>query len=272
MNKRTLFFAAAVILLVPFSPPAAFSQERDIDEQRLEIGKTGIDEARGVEAPLIVNKEEKYIAGKDKKWFTVDDAIYHFSLIEHDRAGNIFKKSCYTIGKDRIPYTKDDKLQDYVNFDYGPDGKVRGEEFFNAKGVKQYSAKYSYDKEGRKIKVTRYNTKRKEIRSIAFVYDEKGHLMQDIEYVPQEIEKYHRFDHDDNGNMIRAMEYHVDHKGKGPDGVWFTADDVISSTKQCTFSPDGSKNQENKYIEPGPDGKWFTDDDVMQYYVLFEYH
>jgi hypothetical protein len=60
-------------------------------------------------------------------------------------------------------------------------------------------------------------------------------------------------------------------QGKGADGVWFTPDDVISSSKVFLYKPDGSKRQDNKYISAGPDGEWFTDDDEPQYYVIFKF-
>ena len=64
-----------------------------MDEQRLEIGRTGVTELEQNIAvtpeKMLIDKEEKYVAGKDKVWFTDDDAIYEYYQIEHDSTGKI---------------------------------------------------------------------------------------------------------------------------------------------------------------------------------------
>ncbi len=274
MKKRTL---ALSVLLVLVSLPCGFSQVRDSDEERFSLIKTGVSGLKDTELPektkARTDREVKYTAGADGAWFTSDDQVYHYFIVEYDDLGLISKRSCFLTGKDGIPFTPDDELADYQTFDYGPDGFLLEEFSFDGKGAKQYNAVYTYDNAGKKIKVIRYDPQNEEIRSMAFKYDPKGVLQEDAEYAgkAKDLEKYHRFAYDKNGAIIKAMEYHAQHGGAGPDNKWFNKDDVIFATKEFFYGGQGRKSKEVKYIGSGPDGKWFTKDDVPQYYTVFEY-
>jgi hypothetical protein len=266
-----LSFILAVKLGVSFAQPLEMDQE-----ERLNPQKPGVDDLRkNIQAPdeqsPRVSGEVKFVAGKDNLWFTADDQIYHYFLNAYDSAGLVTKRSCLKAGPDGIDRSADDELVDYQTFEYSAEGKILAETSFDNKNVKQYTAVYEYDLKGRKVRVTRVNPKNEEIRSIAFYYNSKGQLLKDVEYSGKQLEKYHKFAYDRKGLMTRAMEYHVKEKGIGPDGKWFTADDVVSSTKEFFYNKDGSKSMEKKYIQAGPDGAWFTKDDVLQYYTLFHY-
>jgi hypothetical protein len=276
--KLVLFWA---ILLLPFflaaNPPLSFAQPREFDqEQRFTVHKPGEDALDKDNPPPAeqgarVIKEVKFVAGKDGLWFSADDQVYHYFLIAYDNAGMVFKRSCFKAGPDGIVQNADDELVDYQTFEYAPDGRLLSETSFDAKGVKQYTAVYEYDLKGRKISAGRVNPKNVEIRAISFYYNPQGQLVKDVEYASKQLEKYHKFEYDRKGNMIRAMEYHVKEAGMGLDGKWFTADDVISSTKEFLYNRNGLKNMEKKYIGAGVDKKWFTKDDILQYYTLFHY-
>lgn len=218
-------------------------------------------------------REVKYVAGPDNKWFTNDDSIYHYFTYDFDKDGKILKKMCFKIGPDNLPFTSDDELQDYQIFEYDTSGKVTIEKSYDGKNNMQYTAVYDYDKDGKKIKVVRTNPVGEIIRYITFEYDPANKLIKDAEYVNpgEKIEKYHRFEYDNKNRLVRVMEYHADHQGPGPDGKWFTGDDVVSSTKMYFYNKDDTLNTEKKFIGAGPDGKWFSDDDVLQYYVLYYY-
>jgi hypothetical protein len=277
--KKIVFVLFWAILLLPVIPAGnpAFSQSTEADqEERLIFQDTGVDSLlKDVPAPPKLGvqpiKEVKFVAGKDNLWFTADDQIYHYFLNDYDSSGRMTKRSCFKAGADGIATSPDDELVDYQTFEYGPEGKVQTETSFDNKGVKQYTAVYDYDLKGRKIRVARVNPKNEEIRSTAFYYNSKGQLIKDVEFALKQLEKYHKFEYDRKGLMTRAMEYHVKEKGMGPDGKWFTADDVVSSTKEFFYNKDGSKSMEKKYVGAGPDGKWFTKDDILQYYTLFHY-
>jgi hypothetical protein len=280
MNKiKSVLFR--VILLLPFilaaKPQLSISQPREFDqEERFSLPRPGVEDLRkNTPAPAKqsarVSKEVKFVAGKDGLWFSADDQVYHYFLIAYDNAGLVSRRSCFKAGTDNIAQSSDDEPVDYQTFEYGPGGKILTETSFDNKRALQYTAVYDYDLKGRKIRVARVNPKNEEIRSIDFYYNPKGQLVKDAEYAGKEFEKYHKFEYDRKGLMTRAMEYHVKEKGSGPDGKWFTADDIVSSTKEFFYNKDGSKSRENKYIGAGPDNKWFTKDDVLQYYTLFDY-
>jgi hypothetical protein len=278
MNKK--IFALFVFLLMSIAPGVkqlSRAQSLDVDREERFVSQTiGVDDVlKDVPVPPKYYaqpiKEIKYVAGKDGLWFTADDQIYHYFINVYDAAGRIVKKSCLKAGADGIAQSADDELADYQIFEYAPDGKILSETSFDNKNAKQYTAVYEYDMKGRKARVTRVNPKNEEIRSIAYSYDKKGQLVKDVEYANKEIEKYHRFEYDRKGLMIRAREYHVKENGKGADGKWFTADDVVSSTKEFFYNKDGAKSMEKKYIKAGTDGKWFTKDDELQYYTIFYY-
>jgi hypothetical protein len=257
-----------------------FPQERGVDDLLVEVGKMGMEEREETPAAkteiILVDKEIKYIAGEDKQWFTDDDAIYEHYQIERDATtGKMLKSSRFLPGKDKIPFTYDDILKEFQVFEYGFDGNLLKESSYDGQNAKKKYAQlsktvYEYDAKGRKVKRICSYPGKKETRSMVYSYDEAGNQVQDVEYKGTDIEKYHRFEYDASGKLTRAMEYHVEHNGKGADGVWFTPDDVVSSTKECFYNADGAKSEDHKYISPGPDGQWFTKDDQMQYYVLFE--
>ncbi|MBU0467428.1 MAG: hypothetical protein KKD07_00805 [Candidatus Omnitrophica bacterium] len=275
-NKIFIFFTMVFVgLFLLVSPRYSFSQMKDFDEERLTVKKTGVSDLAtpmsNDETEVLIDKELKYVAGKDAVWFTNDDDIYHYFLIVHDSGGKVLKKSCNKAGEDTVPLTSDDIAQDYQVFEYAEDGLLAKETSFDAKGKKKYTVSYSYDENGRKNKTVSHDAKNKKIRYVEFSYDANGLLVKDAEYVEKEIEKYHTFEYDESGKLIRMMECHVKENGKGFDGVWFTEDDVVSSTKELFYNDQGVKIKENKYIGAGLDGKWFTEDDVLQYYVLFEY-
>lgn len=57
----------------------------------------------------------------------------------------------------------------------------------------------------------------------------------------------------------------VDYSGPGADGVWFTADDVVSNVFVYEYDLYWNMIKEVYYSAPGPDGNWFTADDVVSY-------
>ena len=85
------------------------------------------------------------------------------------------------------------------------------------------------------------------------------------------IDKYHKFQYDNKHRAGKVTEFKGVDGGKGSDGIWLTADDIVTSAKECFYNKNGTKDKEKKYIGPGPDGKWFSKDDVIQYYTVFHY-
>jgi hypothetical protein len=269
----SLAWCAGMVLTVFLSPAAA--QVRDVEEQRYRLDQPEVplvkDGAPGERKQRHSDHEIRFVAGKDKLWFTQDDEVCHYYLKEVDDNGRVVKRSYIKPGKDNISLTADDELQDYQVFSYRPDGRVKREVSYDGEKHKQYTAEYIYDALGKKTDVRRFDPRGREIRHMTYIYNVQGQVVQDEEYVNDKLEKYHRFEYDDKGRIKRAVEYHSEKNGAGADGKWFTPDDVVSSAKEYFYDADGDQCKDKKYIGAGPDGKWFTDDDEIQYYTLSEY-
>jgi len=57
----------------------------------------------------------------------------------------------------------------------------------------------------------------------------------------------------------------------GPDGVCFTADDVVHDWQKDVYDHKGTKTQELTFGGPGPDAVWFTADDALNRYTALAY-
>ena len=234
----------------------------------------------------------KRVPVKDSIVLSEDDDVYTYYTYEHDSAGRTSEKRCYNVGPDKIRATSDDTLKYHLVYEYDKEGKPVKDFCYNGMGadnlwftpddLETYHSAYEYDSLGNKLRVVRYTKDGAVFDYTAFETDPKGLIVKDAVYKGKgldnqwltkddDIEKYHRFEYDDAGNLVRAMECHVKQNGKGEDGVWFTADDVVSSTKVFSYSAKGFLVDIKKYIGSGPDKKWFTADDVPQYYTVYTY-
>lgn len=278
-SETTCFYA--FILLILFSGPAAIAQDRGIDDLLVEIGKIGISEKLEIpserSADVVIDKEIKYVAGADKQWFSDDDAVYeHYQIEREAGTGRILRSFRYLPGEDGIPFTYDDKLKEFQVMEYGFDGQLIKEKSFNGQSRrKKYdllsTSGYEYDPQGRKLAKTTIYSDKRPLRKVLYSYDQHGQQSRAEEFSGEELEKYHTFEYSSSGQMVRMFEYHLKHDGKGGDGQWFTADDIVSSVKETLYGVDGKKAEDHKYTAPGSDGEWFTADDQMQYYVIFEF-
>jgi len=228
-------------------------------------------EALASNVPERVSKEIKYTAGADGAWFTKDDDVHEYYLLHYDNKGRFARRSGYLEGVDGLLMTDDDILDDYMTYEFRPDGQISRESLYTGKGILQYIGVYAYDDAGQKMKVTRYGPQNNEIGSINYFHGHAGLIVKDVEYKGDEIVKYHLFAYDNKHKMGKVREFHGSEGGRGKDGVWFTADDAVTSTKECFYGADSRKTKEKKYIGPGADKKWFTKDDTMQYYTVFHY-
>ena len=250
---KKIFYFCCIFLSV-FAVSQAAEPDSDLDQVQ----------ANPARQLILPNKEVKYVAGKDGKWFTSSDTVYQYFLAEYDAKGKMTRRQCY----------ENDQLKEYWVYEYDRAGRPLKETFYKVsssdnKSTEAYYALFRCNDRGQKINYTRY-AQGKVVRRITYEYDQQGRLVRDTEYTDR-LEKYHRRLYDKDGRIFRMMEYHADHQGPGPDGVWFTADDVVSSTKVFLYNDRGLVTQVNKYIGAGPDNTWFTDDDQLQYYTLRYY-
>jgi hypothetical protein len=234
----------------------------------------------------------KYIPSGGTIMLSEDDDIYTYYSYDHDETGKTTQKKCYNVGPDKIEYTADDTLKYHLAYEYDNAGKLTGDVCYNKAGpdnlwftsddIETYHSAYEYDLSGSNVKIVRFTPDKNVFDYTAFETNSAGAIVKDAVYKTKgadgrwftkddEIEKYHRFDYDGSGNLLRAMEYHVKQNGKGADGVWFTQDDVISSTKVFVYGSKGMLVNIEKYIGSGQDKQWFTGDDVPQYYTVYTY-
>jgi len=285
-----------------FKPNLLFAQLPERDEtEKFFPAKTGITEIEEIKekkdaTPLAKIKNHmsegvKYIPGKHHTGSYEDDDLYTHYIYEQDNKGRTVRKKGYNVGPNNTKITSDEYLKYYVAYEYDKDGRLIKDFSYNGKGpdniwftpddIENYHSVYEYDSLRNKSRIVRYTLDGNVFDYTALETNPRGLIVKDAVYKGKgpdnqwftpddEIEKYHRFDYDSNGNLIRAAEYHVGHNGKGKDGVWFTPDDEISSTKVFSYSKEGGIAKIGKYIGPGPDNIWFTDDDKLQYYTIYD--
>ncbi|HOW35071.1 MAG TPA: hypothetical protein PL155_01465 [Candidatus Omnitrophota bacterium] len=293
MHKRIVVIAFIILgagFFLIVKSHDLFAQPSELGSDGISVQKTGVAEAEETTIPrdrhLHATQEIKYVAGKDGKWFTDDDEIYHYYLATYDDRGKMTKRECLTTQLDYFASNAGDKLQNYIVYKYDAEGGPVKEAGYkkteSGKDLEEYHAVYEHDALGNKTKTIRYDSKGEIIRYITYQYDPQGRIMQDVEYTAKgtdnqwftaddEIEKYHKREYDNQGKLIHVTECHAQHQGRGPDGQWFTLDDVVSSTKVYAYNNEGLVAKTLKYLKPGPDHAWFTDDDVLQYYTLRYY-
>jgi hypothetical protein len=260
--KKVFFLVCAVCLFWAWRQNAQ-AQPLDNDiENRLGAEKTSLEvlpeAAHERDNGLIESTEVKYVAGPDGEWFTKDDNVYEYYVLSYDNAGRLVKRAAFSEGPDDSLMTKDDLLKESLSFEYGVDGKISREVMYKAGGEVSYTGIYEYGASGHKSKVTKYDPQNKETGYMTFVCDIHGHVIQDAEYKGPDIDKYHKFKYDNKHRAGKVMEFKGVDGGKGPDGIWLTADDVVTSAKECFYNKNGTKDKEKKYIGPGPDGQWFS--------------
>jgi len=88
-------------------------------------------------------------------------------------------------------------------------------------------------------------------------------VVERIYYKAGEVGSYATFEYDATGIRTKRTYFNA----SGIDGLWFTADDVISNyslfnTQQGTIKP-----YVINHSDAGPDTIWFTADDVIEYYM-----
>ena len=292
--KRIFLLCDSILLaatLLFFSPIAAvsYAEKLEFDSEETDFLAVGSDAKQnaGKNVPRIrlPQKEVKFVAGKDGKWFTDDDEVYHYFLAEYNNKGQMTERTCYGIGKDEILFSGDDSLKEFLVFEFDAQGRQAKKRSFKVISSSEIAEDYcsvpEFDAQGREIRDLRYRSDAI-IGYLTFEYGPLGKVEKDVEYsgtgpdkkwfsADDEIEKYHRREYRSDGKPLRAIEYLHDQQGSGADNRWFTSDDVISSTKIFFYDSAGFVNRVNKYISKGTDGVWFTDDDVLQYYTIRYY-
>ncbi len=221
INRRTLLYLILAAVVASFGPLPVFAQDA---------------------GHLATDKAIRYVAGKDGKWFTKDDMVTDYFVIEHDGPKTV-KRTHYGLGPDGLPFTADDEVLDYQTFDYDPAGRPLKEVSYSGTG---------------------------ETKNESVVTSQDKLVQQNVEYVGTEINSVRKFEYDKAGRMTRMFEYQAAQGGKGPDGRFLTPDDVVTAVTVATYRG-RDKIRDVNYSSPGPDGKWGTRDDVKAWYIVYEY-
>lgn len=81
-----------------------------------------------------------------------------------------------------------------------------------------------------------------------------------------QVAQWYGYELDANGRLNKYLYY----SATGPDGNWFTVDDVIGGHYEYTYLANGQPADE-RYFGVGPDGLWNTADDVIQSFYRYTY-
>lgn len=117
--------------------------------------------------------------------------------------------------------------------------------------------------------------RRTERRTVYASFGADGNIDVDSTGTPQPkddvVKYYDRMEYNTAGERIKTWRYGGNTAnpagGIGVDGIWFTADDVVSALAVREFSPTGHVMRTATYVTAGIDGDWntFSDNDAVSY-------
>jgi hypothetical protein len=189
--------------------------------------------------------------------FTHVKELYEYWKYEYDERGLLSKQIHYVHpGRDRKWYTRDDLELDYTRFVFDFNGIKTGAIKSNSRDQEINHIIFKHDAGGRVLEDREYIKKGKDGK--CFTPDD-------------ELEKYHVYEYVENGAICRVKEFSLKNGGIVSDERLPADDGRVNAVKIYFYNPDGSLREDRKYIGVGPDGQWFTDDDIMQYYTRYEF-
>jgi hypothetical protein len=199
-----------------------------------------------------VDTEWKYKGpGSDKKWFSEDDELETETTYIYDKSGNILREA---VGHDKYgnvsywyfySYNPENKIIERIEYNKeGPDNT-----WFTDDDIVSSRAIYEYNMEGQPTLTVFSNSPGED--DIWFNSDDDIHS-----YIAQEYTK----------STETYSYYYRQEKSAGPDGLWFTADDVpwYKIFIRYNVVRNVKKDQEIYIVSygAGKDKIWFTEDDV----------
>jgi hypothetical protein len=176
---------------------------------------------------------------------------------EYDDRGLLSKQRHYAHpGRDKQWYTGDDVEIDYTRFVFDLNGIKTREIKYNSRDQEISYMIFKHDTGGRVLEDLEYGKKGKD--GMWFTRDD-------------ELEKYHVYDYVENSAVCRVKEFSLKNGETVPGEKLSTDDGSVNAVKVYFYNPDGSLREDRKYAGAGPDGIWFTDDDILQYYTRYEF-
>lgn len=234
--------------------------------------------------------------GLDGIWYT-DDDIPSSSYSEFRYDGNdmlVRRVTHNAAGPDGMWFTADDPISGYMNYPYSQTGeRVTDGEQYTGAGVdgnwftpddiffRGFPETYN---NGLRVRVTRitglgpdgilHTTDDVLERYTDYYYDLEGREVKNVTYI-NEGANGDWFDNDDVILGYLTWQYTVSRKirirytGTGPDGFWFTADDLPTNIWVYDLDSDGNETKFTYYF-PGLDDLPLTPDDVVYEYRVSE--
>ena len=209
-------------------------------------------------------------SGTDTIWFTGDDNIYSDLRKWYDTSNNLKREAYFDgPGPDNIWLTDDDNVGASSYSDYFYDSNGRLEQTLKYKSPSSIASLsgagpdgiwFTSDDLGYSCLTQNYDPSgRQWLTTFAYTAGPDGVLCTSDD----EIYSTSAYQFDDSGNLLNLIEGF--NSGPGPDGVWFTSDDVFSQSTRNTYLG-GNRVRNTIYGGPGLDLTWYTPDDAIVQY------
>jgi len=194
--------------------------------------------------------------GADGVWFTSDDAIREHSVSSVDANGNTFQTITYNnAGTDALWYTADDSVLVYSSAFLSASNKIDALALYDtgANGV-------AFDADDVLINQTFFRYDSNGYQDIVASYLSKG--ADNVWFTADDTATALSYAHTASGIVTEETI----HSAIGADLQWLTGDDVITDRK--LFTNDGQLDRRYFSGGAGPDGLWYTADDVFYQYTI----
>jgi hypothetical protein len=191
--------------------------------------------------------------GADGVWRTADDHVWYLTRHELDAAGRTARRITYeTAGADGTPFTADDPVLTYYVIERDPAGRPADTTSFDGPGP-----------DGTWLTADDVTDSGRYQR----VYDAAGRVARAIDYdAADAIADTIAYSLDDRG----VLAWTAWASAPGPDGAWFTTDDVLDNAAARRRNLDDELVGTTTYGAPGADGAWRTADDVVEFYDAYQ--
>ncbi|MDD2702631.1 MAG: hypothetical protein PHC33_01315 [Candidatus Omnitrophica bacterium] len=200
-----------------------------------------------------------------KECFMFKPKAFHYAHVndlceywkyEYDDRGLLSKQRHYAHpGCDKQWYTGDDVEIGCTRFVFDLNGVKTREIKYNPREQEISYIIFKHDAGGRVFEDLEYGKTGKD--GVWFTRDD-------------ELEKHHVYDYVENDAVCRVKEFSLKSGETVSNKTVLTDDGSANAVKIYFYNPDGSLREDRKYAGSGPDGIWFTDDDVLQYYTRYE--
>lgn len=233
-------------------------------------------------------------AGVDGEWLTADDSVGMYNETTRTIDGVVLRDlAAYTSGANGVWFDGDDAGGSFVRYDYNDSGQLIREMHLRGNGADgiaftadddvAYGEALTYHADGALATVTRAARAGAD-RQWFTVDDDIEWFAVEMTASPigravytaagsdgvwgtaDDVLTNYRLTQDTPAQLV-----YVYGKGAGKDGVWFNNDDDIDYYSVYSRDDQGRRTRHAKYLSPGNDGRWFTADDGAERYTDYRY-